>query len=54
MLIVLPRLVSRLNAKLELNGIPPMNDLAKDLSDGVKLIQLMVVSKMLNLLSTSS
>ncbi|KAH8914308.1 hypothetical protein BT69DRAFT_1190415, partial [Atractiella rhizophila] len=33
----------RLNAKLELRGITPMSDLGKDLSDGVKLIQLMEI-----------
>lgn len=32
----------RLNAKLEANGYPPMSSLATDLSDGVRLIQLMV------------
>lgn len=32
----------RLNTKLELNGYPPMSSLVKDLSDGVRLIQLMV------------
>ncbi|PFH51257.1 hypothetical protein AMATHDRAFT_75099 [Amanita thiersii Skay4041] len=31
-----------LNTKLELNGYPPMTSLVKDLSDGVRLIQLMV------------
>ncbi|PBK75017.1 hypothetical protein ARMSODRAFT_993160 [Armillaria solidipes] len=31
-----------LNTKLELNGYPPMSSLVKDLSDGVRLIQLMV------------
>jgi hypothetical protein len=34
-------LVSRLNTKLESNGYPPMMSLVKDLSDGVRLIQLM-------------
>lgn len=33
---------SRLNAKLEAHGLQPMNSLVTDLSDGVKLIQLMV------------
>ena len=32
----------RLNTKLEGNGYPPMSSLVKDLSDGVRLIQLMV------------
>lgn len=32
----------RLNTKLEANDIPPMSSLVKDLSDGVRLIQLMV------------
>lgn len=32
----------RLNTKLEANGHPPMSSLVKDLSDGVRLIQLMV------------
>lgn len=32
----------RLNTKLEANGYPPMTSLVKDLSDGVRLIQLMV------------
>jgi len=36
--------VSRLNTKLEANGYPPMTSLVKDLSDGVRLIQLMVCS----------
>ena len=31
----------RLNTKLESNGYPPMTSLVKDLSDGVRLIQLM-------------
>ncbi|KAJ7132945.1 actin cross-linking [Mycena filopes] len=31
-----------LNTKLELNGYPPMSSLVRDLSDGVRLIQLMV------------
>lgn len=35
-------LVIRLNSKLDTRGIPPMTSLAKDLSDGVRLIQLMV------------
>ena len=34
--------VSRLNTKLESAGYPPMTSLVKDLSDGVRLIQLMV------------
>ena len=37
-------IVSRLNTKLEANGYPPMTSLVKDLSDGVRLIQLMVCS----------
>ena len=36
--------VVRLNAKLEAHGLAPMNSLVTDLSDGVKLIQLMVGS----------
>ncbi len=32
----------RLNTKLEANGHPPMSSLVRDLSDGVRLIQLMV------------
>ena len=32
----------RLNTKLESAGYPPMTSLVKDLSDGVRLIQLMV------------
>ncbi|KAK0504158.1 actinin-like protein [Armillaria luteobubalina] len=32
-----------LNTKLELNGHPPMSSLVKDLSDGVRLIQLMEI-----------
>ncbi|CAG7853524.1 Alpha-actinin-2 AltName: Full=Alpha-actinin skeletal muscle isoform 2; AltName: Full=F-actin cross-linking protein [Serendipita indica DSM 11827] len=32
-----------LNAKLEANGLPPMNSLVTDLSDGVRLIQLMEI-----------
>ncbi|SJL07661.1 related to alpha-actinin [Armillaria ostoyae] len=32
-----------LNTKLELNGYPPMSSLVKDLSDGVRLIQLMEI-----------
>jgi len=35
-------LLCRLNTKLESNGYPPMSSLVKDLSDGVRLIQLMV------------
>lgn len=34
--------ISRLNTKLEANGYPPMRSLVQDLSDGVRLIQLMV------------
>jgi hypothetical protein len=34
--------VDRLNTKLEANGYPTMTSLVKDLSDGVRLIQLMV------------
>jgi hypothetical protein len=34
--------MDRLNTKLEANGYPPMSSLVKDLSDGVRLIQLMV------------
>ncbi|KAI5117448.1 hypothetical protein M0805_005825 [Coniferiporia weirii] len=37
-----------LNTKLEANGYPPMTSLVKDLSDGVKLIQLMVRDCMRN------
>ena len=33
---------ARLNTKLEANGYPPMSSLVRDLSDGVRLIQLMV------------
>ncbi|KAF8073885.1 actinin-like protein [Lyophyllum atratum] len=32
-----------LNTKLEMNGYPPMSSLVKDLSDGVRLIQLMEI-----------
>ncbi|KAJ2921713.1 hypothetical protein H1R20_g15384, partial [Candolleomyces eurysporus] len=32
-----------LNTKLEANGYPPMTSLVKDLSDGVRLIQLMEI-----------
>ena len=32
----------RLNTKLEANDYPPMESLVRDLSDGVRLIQLMV------------
>ncbi|KAF8628666.1 hypothetical protein AX15_003796 [Amanita polypyramis BW_CC] len=32
-----------LNTKLEVNGYPPMSSLVKDLSDGVRLIQLMEI-----------
>ncbi|KAJ7812911.1 actinin-like protein [Mycena leptocephala] len=32
-----------LNTKLELNGYPPMSSLVRDLSDGVRLIQLMEI-----------
>ena len=35
-------LLLRLNTKLEANGYEPMTSLVKDMSDGVKLIQLMV------------
>jgi hypothetical protein len=35
-------LLCRLNAKLESARIAPMNDLARDLSDGTRLIELMV------------
>lgn len=42
MLLILYSLVSRLNTKLEANGYPPMVSLVQDLSDGVRLIQLMV------------
>lgn len=38
------KLSCRLNAKLEAHGYPPMTSLVKDLSDGVRLIQLMVCS----------
>jgi hypothetical protein len=37
-----PTLVLRLNTKLESNGLEPMMSLVEDLSDGVRLIQLMV------------
>lgn len=33
---------SRLNTKLDAHNYPPMTSLVKDLSDGVRLIQLMV------------
>ena len=36
--------IFRLNTKLEANGYPTMSSLVKDLSDGVRLIQLMVRS----------
>ncbi|EEB93822.1 hypothetical protein MPER_07475 [Moniliophthora perniciosa FA553] len=36
-------LLARLNTKLETNGYPPMSSLVKDLSDGVRLIQLMEI-----------
>jgi len=32
----------RLNVKLEMKGVEPMQDLVKDFSNGVKLIQLLV------------
>lgn len=32
----------RLNTKLDSHGYPPMTSLVRDLSDGVRLIQLMV------------
>ena len=35
-------MMSRLNTKLESAGYPAMTSLVKDLSDGVRLIQLMV------------
>jgi len=35
-------LMGRLNVKLEMKGVEPMQDLVKDFSDGVKLIQLLV------------
>ena len=35
-------IVYRLNTKLESAGYPTMTSLVKDLSDGVRLIQLMV------------
>lgn len=38
---------NRLNTKLEANGYPPMTSLVKDLSDGVRLIQLMVCHNVL-------
>lgn len=38
----------RLNTKLEANNYSPMTSLVKDLSDGVKLIQLMVRSQFSN------
>ena len=37
-------MIFRLNTKLEANGYPTMSSLVKDLSDGVRLIQLMVRS----------
>ena len=37
--------IYRLNTKLESAGYPPMTSLVKDLSDGVRLIQLMVSSR---------
>ncbi|KAK7028110.1 alpha-actinin [Paramarasmius palmivorus] len=36
-------ILARLNTKLEANGYPPMSSLVKDLSDGVRLIQLMEI-----------
>ena len=39
----------RLNTKLESNGYPPMSSLVKDLSDGVRLIQLMVSAQSIRL-----
>jgi hypothetical protein len=41
-LIIIFTLVARLNTKLESQNYPPMTSLVKDLSDGVRLIQLMV------------
>lgn len=35
-----------LNTKLEASGIEPMSDLARDLSNGVRLIQLMEIMGM--------
>jgi hypothetical protein len=40
--------ISRLNTKLETNGYPPMRSLVQDLSDGVRLIQLMVRSTLVS------
>lgn len=37
----------RLNTKLEMNGYPAMTSLVKDLSDGVRLIQLMVRARLI-------
>jgi hypothetical protein len=34
--------MARLNTKLEAHNYPPMTSLVRDLSDGVKLIQIMV------------
>ena len=41
-LIIVFILVTRLNTKLESQNYPPMTSLVQDLSDGVRLIQLMV------------
>ena len=38
---------ARLNTKLEANNYPPMTSLVRDLSDGVRLIQLMVSTRTL-------
>ena len=38
-------LMRRLNVKLEMKGVEPMQDLVKDFSNGVKLIQLLVSSE---------
>ncbi|KIJ17822.1 hypothetical protein PAXINDRAFT_72509 [Paxillus involutus ATCC 200175] len=40
-LLCIPYSIFRLNTKLEANGYPPMQSLVHDLSDGVRLIQLM-------------
>ena len=39
---IYPTRVLRLNTKLESQNYPPMTSLVQDLSDGVRLIQLMV------------
>ena len=44
--VVLRPSLARLNTKLEANGYPPMTSLVRDLSDGVRLIQLMVSTQL--------